>query len=99
MYGVTEIQLIILICYLPKLFCNIFDTFGCSETQNFQINEPTPLNVISNVQHVTCNGSNNGQINLSVNGGISPYLFNWSNGDTSDNIINLSKQEHMVCLS
>ena len=74
------------------------DTFGCSESQNFQINEPTPLNIISNVQHVTCNGANNGQINLSVNGGISPYLFNWSNGDTSDNIINLSAGTYGVSI-
>ena len=74
------------------------DTFGCSETQNFQINEPTPLNIISNVQHVTCNGSNNGQINLSVNGGISPYLFNWSNGDTTDNVINLSSGTYSVSI-
>ena len=64
MFGVTEIQLIILICYSSGNYSVTYsDTFGCSETQNFQINEPiTPLNIISNVQHVTCNGSNNGQI-------------------------------------
>lgn len=40
-----------------------------------------------------------GQINLTINGGISPISFDWSNGDSSEDITNLSPGEYNVTVT
>ena len=65
------------------------DSFGCFSSQSFQINEPLPLSLVSFVDNISCNGFSDGQINVTVTGGLTPYAFSWSNGDTTNNIINL----------
>ncbi len=49
-----------------------------------------PLTYTNNVTNLTCNGSNNGSISLSVSGGVSPYSYAWSNGQTLSTVQNLS---------
>lgn len=52
----------------------------------FVLTEP-PLIVISNtVGEVKCFGQNIGNINATVQGGVSPYKFAWSSGETTQNI-------------
>ena len=54
------------------------DTFVLSEA---------PLIVISNtVGEVKCFGQNIGNINATVQGGVAPYKFAWSSGETTQNI-------------
>ena len=65
------------------------DSFGCFSSQSFQINEPLPLSLVSFVDNISCNGFSDGQINVTVSGGLTPYAFSWSNGDTTNIINNL----------
>lgn len=58
----------------------VIDQVGCSSTANFTINQPLALVASTTPQHLTCNGAGNGRIFLSVNGGVQPYTYNWSNG-------------------
>lgn len=58
----------------------VLDLNGCMATVNFTINQPLALMVNSSAENLTCNGSNDGRVLLSVNGGTQPYSFNWSNG-------------------
>lgn len=49
-----------------------------STSMTFTVNAlPT---VIADVQDVTCEGDENGSIDLTVSGGVPPFLYDWSNG-------------------
>ena len=45
---------------------------------------------------VTCNGEETGYIEINVSGGITPYDFEWSNGETSQNIYDLPAGDYEV---
>ncbi len=46
----------------------------------------------------TC-GQSNGAVNLSVNGGQSPYTFNWSNGATTEDLSNVPSGTYTVTVT
>ena len=54
---------------------------------------------IDSIIDVSCNGFNNGSININVSGGNSPYQFNWSNGASTQNISNLSSGTYSVTIT
>ncbi len=61
---------------------------GCQGSQPVTITEPTALTAATSTVPVVCNGENNGIINVSPAGGVSPYLFSidggtsWQGGST-----------------
>jgi gliding motility-associated-like protein len=57
----------------------IEDANGCTTSSSVTIGEPTPL-VISLVSttNVSCNGGNNGEINITVAGGTPGYTYTWT---------------------
>lgn len=67
------------------------DANGCEKTKTFLIEEPLfPIVINSLIDDVTCYGGNDGNINLSVSGGLSPYTILWNNGQNLFNLNNLS---------
>jgi len=48
-----------------------------------------PLQLFYVTNDATCEGSNTGSIDITVIGGTSPYTFQWSNGETTEDIYNL----------
>ncbi|HEX5002979.1 MAG TPA: gliding motility-associated C-terminal domain-containing protein [Bacteroidia bacterium] len=66
----------------------VTDNNGCTSIAISAISQPSaPLNSsIAASGDVSCFGAGNGFVTLNVNGGTSPYLFNWSNGATSQNL-------------
>jgi PKD repeat protein len=49
------------------------------------INQPLILSSFS-IENVSCNGGSDGAIDIAVSGGIPPYEFNWSNGNTEEDL-------------
>ncbi len=76
--------------------CIVTDINGCSATDSITLTAPDSLltlDVLSsyNGSGVSCFGSTDGNISLTVNGGTQPYTYNWlPNGDTTQNISNLA---------
>lgn len=59
------------------------DAIGCSITLTTQIASPPQLlTSVANQTNVGCAGETNGAATAGISGGVAPYTFVWSNGDT-----------------
>ena len=68
----------------------VTDNNGCTETQTVIVSEvecSIALNI--DVSNVSCNGLTDGQASALPAGGLAPFTFTWSNGDTTAAIGNL----------
>ncbi len=76
----------------------VTDASSCSGVSSVTITQPSALNVImSSPLNVSCNGGSNGSIGLTTGGtGTGPYTFLWSNGQTSQSIINVGAGVYTV---
>ncbi len=65
---------------------NSTDNNGCKITEKIELTQPSsPLSIIGTTVPVSCQNGNNGEITSIVNGGTSPYLYNWSINNVSIN--------------
>ncbi len=65
------------------------DANNCQKTITVQISYPPEITINGQVSDVSCGGANDGQIILTVNGGVPPYQYLWSNGATTQNLNNI----------
>lgn len=78
----------------------VTDANGCTVTTNATITEPAQLVVLATTLNpVGCNGGLNGTAQATVNGGIAPYNYLWSNGNTSSANNNLSAGTYTVTVT
>ncbi len=67
------------------------DNNGCKDFATLTITEPpTAVSATFTVTNATCFSSSNGAIDMTVTGGIPPYSYSWSTGDTTEDISNVS---------
>ncbi|MDX1652135.1 MAG: gliding motility-associated C-terminal domain-containing protein [Brumimicrobium sp.] len=84
----------------------VVDEHDCAQNFSFVITEPNPLNII-NVQlsnypsgdNISCFGASDGSISLDVEGGISPYSYQWSNGMTSEDISSVGGGSYILTVT
>ena len=57
----------------------ITDINGCVTSNSTTITEPSMISSTITATNVSCYGGNNGTASISVNGGIAPYSYHWSN--------------------
>lgn len=60
----------------------ITDATNCLYTSSVSVAEPPPLAFQLTTTSITCNGVSDGEIQVNVSGGTSPYSFLWSNNST-----------------
>lgn len=70
-------------------YVTVTDDHGCSLNASASVISPPELTVSFTSNDVTTNGGSNGSINTNVTGGVTPYLFSWSNGATTQNLSNI----------
>lgn len=79
---------------------SVQNTDGCLVTQAYAVSQSnSSINIASTVTDVTCNGGNNGSINLTINGGNAPYNFVWNNGAPTQNINGLNAGTYDVIVT
>ncbi|MFH1321411.1 MAG: T9SS type A sorting domain-containing protein, partial [Bacteroidota bacterium] len=60
----------------------VTDANGCTDNDTIIITQPNALFIIISGTDLTCNGGNDGAVDLTVSGGTIPYTYVWSNGDS-----------------
>ncbi|WP_300666242.1 HYR domain-containing protein, partial [Fluviicola sp.] len=81
----------------------VTDSKNCSTFSNFSITQPAPLSISLVPTNVSCNGANDGTIDLTVSGGTYPYTFSWSLGGNTiashEDLIHLSPGTYSVVVT
>lgn len=78
----------------------VTDNHGCDALAEVVITEPTALTATSSVMgNVTCNGSNNGNAEVTAGGGTPPYTYSWSNSKTTSSMSWLSAGNYNVTIT
>ncbi|MFK8103422.1 MAG: LamG-like jellyroll fold domain-containing protein [Saprospiraceae bacterium] len=62
----------------------VTDNAGCTMTDTILVEEPAGMSLSSVVSEISCNGGADGEIDVTVTGGSSPYTFQWDNGAGTD---------------
>jgi gliding motility-associated-like protein len=78
----------------------VTDASGCSATVAETVSQPpSALSGTAVITKVLCFGGTTGAINLTVNGGTSPYSFIWNNGATTEDILNVPAGSYSVVIT
>jgi large repetitive protein len=77
----------------------ITDANGCTATESDTLTQPAPLLVTGVVTDASCNTVPDGAINLTVSGGTPAYDYNWSSGDSIEDLINILAGNYTVIVS
>lgn len=95
-----------IVCNLPAdtFSLRIIDANGCQLDTFFILIPPPPVVINSAVPtfngfEIQCNGNNDGSIDVTVSGGVSPFSYAWSNTATTQDINNLPAGNYMVYIS
>ncbi|WP_420388570.1 PKD domain-containing protein [Roseivirga sp.] len=78
---------------------NISDARGCTTSASYVVTEPTAIAFSYTSTNVSCFGNNDGAIDISVSGGSGPYTFNWSNGETTEDINTLAAGNYTLTVT
>lgn len=78
----------------------VTDANGCVDTATFTLTEPAAIAFGANVTaHVLCFGDSTGAATTTVSGGVSPYTYLWSSGQTTASVTNLTAGTHTVVVT
>ena len=75
------------------------DANHCSATASAAITQPDSLSLGLTVTNVSSFGGSDGGITLAVSGGTTGYSYNWSNGQTSQNLAGLNAGNYCVTVT
>ena len=80
----------------------VIDANGCSDTTYITLVEPDALftdlssPITGSGLEIDCNGELSGSIDLTVTGGATPFLYNWSNGDITEDLNSVGSDWYSV---
>ncbi|MFN8285646.1 MAG: gliding motility-associated C-terminal domain-containing protein [Chitinophagales bacterium] len=75
------------------------DSNGCHTYDSAYVIEPSEIVLSGVVTDASCNNTSTGAIDLTVNGGVTPYNFSWSNAGITEDITNIPAGPYSVTVS
>jgi hypothetical protein len=68
-------------------YVTVVDSLGCTIDDSTIITQPpTSLSIFLTATHVSCLGFSDGSIDMTITGGVGPYVVNWNSGQTTEDI-------------
>ena len=78
----------------------VTDANGCTQTATATITQPTATVTVSGSgSGSNCLNQQPGSVTINPNGGTTPYIYNWSNGATTQNLNNISAGNYTVTIT
>lgn len=77
----------------------VTDAHACQDSSQFAVSNVSSLALSSVINPVSCAGSNNGSINVTVSGGTPGYTYAWSHGPTTEDVSNLIAGSYSVTVT
>lgn len=72
----------------------------CTHIGTVNINElGSPTIIVDSTVDIYCNGDNTGAVYVNISGGVTPYSYSWSNGDTIEDISNLPAGDYTLTVT
>ena len=68
---------------------NVTDSAGCTHNQNVTIQQPPALNNSLSSTNANCPTGNTGSLSATATGGVPPYSYLWSSGQTTSQVNNV----------
>jgi gliding motility-associated-like protein len=79
-----------LVDYVADVYqLEIVDSNGCFYEMFMEITQPDSLIINYTIKPVTCYGWSDGAIDVTITGGNPPYSFTWSNGNLTEDLIDV----------
>jgi SprB repeat len=79
---------------------SVKDSKGCIGNSNVTVTSNAVITgPITISAPISCNGGNNGALNLTPGGGVGPYAFNWSTGSTTEDLTNVIAGSYTVTIT
>jgi hypothetical protein len=77
----------------------VLDNVGCQASVFVTLTQPDPINISLLPTSTACGETPQGAVNSIVSGGVSPYMFNWSNGASGSLINNLEAGQYGLTIT
>ncbi|HLP18667.1 MAG TPA: T9SS type A sorting domain-containing protein [Chitinophagales bacterium] len=77
----------------------VTDDNGCSATADFTIGTVAGPTGTATATNAACNGGTDGDVDLTVSGGTSPFTYSWDNSATSQNLTDVAVGTYNVTIT
>lgn len=78
----------------------ITDSFGCKINRTYKLTEPAAMQLtVEKIVDAICKTTQDGSIILNLTGGIAPYKYLWSKGDTTLDLINRIQGDYTIVVT
>ncbi|MBL4655033.1 MAG: T9SS type A sorting domain-containing protein [Bacteroidia bacterium] len=82
--------------YAGTYIVSVINSDNCLNIDSITILQPESISVDVILNDISCKGFNDGSISVSVYGGVSPYEYVWSNGDSVPDLLNLPPGNYIL---
>ncbi|MDD2636468.1 MAG: gliding motility-associated C-terminal domain-containing protein, partial [Bacteroidales bacterium] len=77
----------------------VTDENSCSKTDIVNLMSPDELIINSEYNHITCKGDKDGAIDISITGGVAPYITLWNEGLSGNSLSGLDAGNYSVTVT